>query len=155
MRPRARAPVRAVARHRVQRVRDREDARAERNLHLADPIRVPGAVPALVVVPNDLQPLALEQRDPAHQLLPEHRVRLEQAALGRGQRALLLENLVRDPDLPDVVEQEPVLHARVLEQRRLQPPRELDGVLLHALRVRPVPVSFNSSAPVSALTVSR
>ena len=88
-----------------------------------------------MVVPHDLEPLPVQQRNAAQQLLPEHRVRLEQPALRRRQRPLLLQDLVRDPDLSDVVEQEAVLHALILEQRRLEAPGELDRVLLHPLRV--------------------
>jgi hypothetical protein len=136
MRPRAGSAIRTVARHRVERVGNREHARAERNLRLADPVRIPRPIPPLVVVPHDLEPLPVQQRNAAQQLLPEHRVRLEQPALRRRQRALLQEDLVRDPDLPHVVEQEAVLDALILEQRRLQSPRELDCVLLNALRVQ-------------------
>ena len=114
-----RAAVRAVARDRVERVGNGEHARAERDLRLLEPVRIAAAVPALVVVPHDLKPLSLEQRDAAQQLLAEHRVRLEQPPLRRLERALLLEDPVRDPDLPDVVEQEPVLGALVVEQRRI------------------------------------
>ncbi len=52
------------------------------------------------------------------------------------QRALLEQDLVRDPDLAHVVEQESVLDAFVFEKRRLEPAGELDRVALHALRVR-------------------
>src|SRR3712207_6956450 len=45
------------------------------------------------------------------------------------------QDVVRDPDLADVVEQEAVLDARVREQRRLDRARELDRVPLHPLRV--------------------
>src|SRR5207249_2585219 len=43
------APVRPVAGHRVERVGDGEDARAERHVVSAEPIGIPPPVPALVV----------------------------------------------------------------------------------------------------------
>src|SRR5438874_13621350 len=55
--PAPRAPVGAIARHRIQRVGDREDACAERYLRLAEPVRIAAPVPALVVMANDLEPL--------------------------------------------------------------------------------------------------
>ena len=70
--------VRPVARHRVERVGHGEDARPSGISVVAEPVRVAGAVPALVVVPDDLEPLALEQRDAAQELLAEDRVVLEE-----------------------------------------------------------------------------
>ena len=47
-----------------------------------------------------------------------------------------MQDPVGDPDLADVVEQEPVLDARVGEERRVDRPRECARIALHALRVR-------------------
>src|SRR5207253_6950323 len=57
--------VRAVTRHRVERVRDGEDPRPEGNLGAADPIRVAAAVPALVMRADHPQALASEAGDAA------------------------------------------------------------------------------------------
>ena len=45
--------VRAVGRHRVVRVADEDDARLERDLSPAEPVRIAAAVPALVAVADD------------------------------------------------------------------------------------------------------
>src|ERR671928_2040147 len=47
-------PVGPVGRHRVERVADEDDPRLERDLLAALPVRVAGAVVALVAVPDDL-----------------------------------------------------------------------------------------------------
>ena len=102
----------------------------------ASPSGIAAAVPALVVVAHDLQALALEQGDAAQKLLAEDRVGLKQTALRGRELAALLEDAVRDPDLADVVEQEAVLDALVLEQRGIEPRGELHRVALHSLGVR-------------------
>ena len=53
--------------------------------------------------------VALQERDAREHLLAEDRVRLHQLPLAARQRARLLQDRVRDPDLADVVEQEAVL----------------------------------------------
>ena len=65
------------------------------------------------------------------------------------------EQLVRDADLADVVEQEPVLEARVVEQRRVDSLGQRQRVVLDALRMLTRPRSFASSASASAATVCR
>ena len=123
----------------------------------ASAVRVALAVPALVVRADDVEPVALEERDAAEHLLAEHRVRLHQAPLVLGRAARLPEDLVGDPDLADVVEQEAVLarSGRRASSASIAA-RELDRVALHALRVRAAcRVSFDSSALASAATVSR
>src|SRR4029078_5672970 len=73
-------PVRAVARDRVERVGDGEDARAERDLASLEPVRVAAAVPALVMRAHDLDPRAVEDLDVGEKLLAEHSARLHHAA---------------------------------------------------------------------------
>ena len=51
------------------------------------------------------------------------------------ERAALLQHVIGDADLADVVEEEAVLHARVVEQRRLDRFRQHDRVALHPLRM--------------------
>ena len=63
-------------------------------------------------------------------------MRPHQLLLGDVERAALLQHVIRDADLADVVEQEAVLHARIVEQRRLDRLRQLDRVALDPLRVR-------------------
>ena len=87
---------------------------------------------------DDLQSLSPGAARLAHHLLPEHRVRCEQPPLGRGQRALLLQDLVRDPDLADVVEQEP--YSTLWSSSSAATPARARPRTLHALRCCPVPV---------------
>ena len=63
-------------------------------------------------------------------------MRPHQLLLGDVERAALLQHVVGDADLADVVEQEAVLDARIVEERRLDRLRQLDRVALDALRVR-------------------
>ena len=133
--PGERGAVRSVARHRVQRVGDGEDARREWDVGPGDAVRIALAVPPLVVGADDPQPQALEEGDPAEHLLAEQRVRPHRAPLPIVERAGLLEDAVRDPDLADVMEQEAVLGARILHQLGADRPGQLERVALHALGV--------------------
>src|SRR5207253_8696491 len=67
--PRAAGPVGTVARHGVEGVGDGEDARCQRNLGAAHPVRVAVAVPPLVVGADDVETLSAEECDPAEHLL--------------------------------------------------------------------------------------
>ncbi len=133
--PRQRAPVGPVARHRVERVGDREDPRADRNLVSLRAVGIAAAVPALVVAANDAQPVAVEEGDTAEHLLAEDGVRLHEPPLGLAQGTGLLENLVWNPDLAHVVEEESVRGALVRGERRLDALGQGDRVALHPLRV--------------------
>ena len=133
--PRDRGTVRAVARHRVERVRHGEDARRERDVVPAQPVRIPGSVPALVVVPDDLEAAPVQERDAAQHLLAEDDVGLEDAPLGLGQGPRLAENPVGDPDLADVVKEEAVLDARLLDEPGLDRPGQLHRIALHTVGV--------------------
>ena len=93
----------------LERVRDGEDARCERDLLSRERVRIPAAVPALVVRADDAEAFALEHGDAAEHLLAENGVRLHAPPLAAAQRARLLQDLVGDRDLADVVQQEPVL----------------------------------------------
>src|SRR5215218_10605609 len=127
--------VRAVARHCVERVGDREDPRAGRNLLATEAVRIAGAVPALVVAPDDAPALAVEERDALEHLLADHRVRLDEPPLGLVQRTRLSEDRVGHADLPDVVEEEAVRRARVVAEGRLDDTCEGERVALHAPRM--------------------
>jgi hypothetical protein len=62
-------------------------------------------------------------------------VRLHPPPLRLGQRPGLEENAVGDPDLADIVEQESILGARVVDQHGVDRLRQLERVALHPLRV--------------------
>jgi hypothetical protein len=134
--PRERAPIGPVARHCVERVRDREDPRADGDIPSAQPVRIPVPVPAFVMRADDLEPGAAEEGDAAEHLLAENRVRLHLRPLLGSERAGLLEDAVRDPDLPHVVEEEAVLRARIVGEVTAQGARQLERVALDPLRVR-------------------
>ena len=116
--------------------------------------RIALAVPALVVRTDDSQSLAPQESDSAEDLLAEDGVRLHQAALGIRERLGLLQDVVWDPDLADVVQEEPVDGARVLDQAGVDCARKRGRVALTRCECSRVPVSFDSSALASADTVS-
>ena len=62
-------------------------------------------------------------------------MQLDQPTLGVIQRPELVEDLVGDADLADVVQEKPVLEARIVEQARLDHLGERDRVVLNALRM--------------------
>src|SRR5215210_7164851 len=78
--------VRPVARDRVERVGDREDAGRKRYLVAHQAVRVATAVPAFMVGADDLRAVAAKKgRVPDH-LLAEDRMGLDQAPFRRGER---------------------------------------------------------------------
>ena len=94
--------VDAVGGHRVVGVDDEDDPRAERDLLGREPIRVPGAVPALVVMEDPVGD-GVDAEAVQH---PEAdlRMALEDEPLGAGQRAGLAEDLLGDRELAEVVQ---------------------------------------------------
>ena len=132
-RHRTRGPVGPVACHCVERVRNGEDARPSGS---RSPPCHPGTapVPALVMGAHDPH-FALEEGDTAEHLLAQQRI--ESASGGPRPRsaARASGDAVRDPDLADVVEQEPVFGARVVDQPGTEGARQLERVALDALRV--------------------
>ncbi len=134
--PRNRAPIRSIARHRIERVGDGEDPGAERNLSFRKAIRVTGAVPAFVVRTDDPKPLALKERDSREQLGADDRMPLDEMQLVLRQRAGLVHDPVGHPDLADVVKQEAILEARVVEKPTVDGLRQLERVALDTERVK-------------------
>ena len=90
--------------HRVVGVGDGHDPGAERDLVGAQAVRVAVAGVALVVVEDDRHGV-LERGGLLEDDLADARVLDDRPPLGRGQRGRLLEDLLRDGDLADVVEQ--------------------------------------------------
>src|SRR5204862_7329435 len=90
--------------HGVVLVPDEDDPRLERDRLLREAVGVALAVPALVAVAHDRPDLlqALDRRDDA---CAELRMRLHHGPLLGGQASGLREDLVRDTDLADVVQQ--------------------------------------------------
>ena len=71
--------VRAIRRQRVEGVRDEDQPRTERDLRAREPVRIAGAVPALVVVEH----VRVDRREceAADELVADHRVALDELLL--------------------------------------------------------------------------
>src|SRR4029453_4709961 len=98
----------AVARHRVERVRDGEHTSRKRDARALETVGVAAAVPALVVRPHDAKALAPQEPHAAEHLLAQDGVRLHQPLFLLVERLRLAEDDVGDSQLAYVVEQEPV-----------------------------------------------
>ena len=105
--------VRAVRRQRVERVGDGEDPRRDRDRVAGQPVGIAGAVPALVVMADDVARRA-EELDVAHDLPAGHGVLLHDQPLGGRQRAGLEEDRVGHGDLAGVVQDEAELDLRMV-----------------------------------------
>src|SRR5205085_862838 len=130
--PRTGRAVRAVARDRVERVGDREDAGGERDVLPLEAVGIPRADPALVMMAHDREPLAREGGYVAQHLEAQHRVLFHHASLLVRQRSRLLQDAVGDADLADVVEHEAVFDADVLREGGLDGAGEVERVSLDA-----------------------
>ena len=128
-----------MIRDRVDRVRDGEDPRAERDLLPCEPVRIALTVPALVMRANDLDAGIVQEGDAADHLRPEEGVRLHHPPLGLVQLDRLEQDLVGHADLADVVEKEAVLERGVGRELGIDCARQLERVALHALRMLPRP----------------
>src|SRR5256885_12647781 len=95
--------VRPVGNEHVVGVGDRQDARFERNLLAAQSPGIAAAIDALVVGDHDLR-FAMKARDPQEDLVAEVRVTLDRDPLVGVERAGLVEDGIRDPDLAYVLD---------------------------------------------------
>src|SRR6266536_1936423 len=130
------AAVGPMTRHRVERIGDREDARTEWDLVADEAVRISAPVPTFVVRAHDLEAFALQEHDTRQHCFAEDGVRLHLAPLRRAERAGLLEDPVGNPDLADVVKEEPVRRALVAHNSLADGLSEGRRVALYALRVR-------------------
>ena len=131
--PREGRAVRAVARHRVERVGDGEDPAADRDLVATEAGRGSRCRPTARGGCGSRRSPGPGAAAPPRATVRRAGVRPHHAPLLPRQRARLLEDRVGDPDLADVVEQEAVLEARVVEQRGSSCARELGRVADDAL----------------------
>ena len=99
---RHRVPVRPVGCHRVVRVRDGDDARNERDVLVAESVRISLAVDSLMVMADDSGDLRVLV-DIGEDSLADRRVLLHLAAFLECQSSGFLEQTGRESDLPDVV----------------------------------------------------
>src|SRR5262245_15643023 len=100
---RARRLVRAERGQCVERIDQTDDLRDERNLCASQAIRIPGAINAFVMVPNDLTHRS-ERPDTSTERVTDRSVLLHPDEFGGCQRPGFEENRVRDADLADVVQ---------------------------------------------------
>src|SRR5919108_4230478 len=116
--PRTGRSVGPIRRHRAVGVAAADDAGLERNRLVRETVGVPGPVPALVTGADDPPHLGEQTADLLEHALALDRVRLDDAPLLRGQRSRLVDDLARDPDLADVVQQRGELDAATRRLRQ-------------------------------------
>ncbi len=124
---RQRLAVRPVGRHRVVGVAGGDDPRQRRDLLAAEPVGVARAVVALVAGADDLADLAEQAADAVQEPLALDRVALDDLELLGRERAGLVDDLVRDSELADVVQQRRELRVAPLALAPAparRPPRE-------------------------------
>ena len=131
---RAGGAVDARRQHRVERVGDVDDPGAERDLLAAEPVRVAGAVEALVVV-ADRRHRVLEEAEAVDDARALLGVALHQRPLLARQARRLEEDRVRDRELADVVEERRVAEQVELRLREAELAADRERELLHAPRV--------------------
>src|SRR5207237_2708134 len=99
-----RLAIGAVRRHRAVRVAGADDPGDERDRVADEPVGIPRAVPALVARADEAADVSEQAADALEHALALDRVPVDDLALLRGQPPRLVDDLVRDLDLPDVVE---------------------------------------------------
>src|SRR5579862_1792013 len=97
-------PVAAIGGHRVECIAAADDARDERDLLSRETVRIAAAIPPFVARANKTADLPEVAPDLPQQLLPFERVCLDDRSLVRGEWAWFADELVRDAQLPDVVQ---------------------------------------------------
>src|SRR5580704_4622582 len=99
-----RAAVRAVADHRIERVRDGENTGAKRNLVTLEATRVAGAVVELLVSEDDFRSL-LEEGDTGQHVIADLAMRAHDLFFVVGERTGFAQNAIGDGHFADVVEE--------------------------------------------------
>ena len=97
--------IRADRCHHVERVGNRDDSRRQADLGLSQPVRVSATVPAFVVFTHGLNPLTEPTRQRRRELGTDLGVGLDDLVLVGVQLAGLVEDLERNLELADVVQQ--------------------------------------------------
>ena len=124
----------AVTCHRVPRIRNRHDAREERDLFARQPVRVAIAVPTLVMPGGDLRERTEAQQRP-HDCGGVLRVLLHYLVLVLVERGRLVEHRVGNPDLAQIVDECAAaqhVESRVVES---ETSAQLERVAVHPTRM--------------------
>ena len=102
-------PVRPVRSHGIEGIRHGENSRRDGDLRSLEPLRVPAAVPALVVVQDSRNRSTQRPDEPDH---PRACCRMTPylVELLRGQRACFAQHILGDRELADVVQRGPHAH---------------------------------------------
>jgi hypothetical protein len=140
--------------HRVVVVDDRQDARAERNVRTGQPLRIALAVPPLVVA-HDERCHGIGERHSGDDLGADLRVDADLLELLRRERPGLRQNVLRDREIADVVQQCRGLDALNLRIGQPQLVGEPGRVDLHAADVHLRRLILASIARASASVVAR
>ncbi len=121
--------------HRVEGVRNREDARGERDVAAVLAPRIPPAVPTLVVRPDHLPTKPVQPRHVRHDPLAEPRMLANLVELSGRQRCALQHHSVGHREHPDVVQPATVFETSVLKQLGCDPRSEGHRKRCHSLGV--------------------
>jgi len=103
--------VRQTRRHDVIRVSDGGDPASQRNVAVRCAIRIAGTVPPLVVIGCCPQPIAEPTFERLQNFDCRRRMLAQQVPFGVGRLARFVENLWRDRQLSDVVQERPPTEA--------------------------------------------
>src|SRR3954471_6822464 len=125
-----RSPVDPGREHRVEGIRDVDDARTERDLLPGQPVGIAGAVEALMVVP-DGGDRVVQEAEPVDDAGPLLCVALHERPLVRRQARRLQENRVRDRELADVMEEGGMPEQVELHLRQAELTANRERELLH------------------------
>jgi hypothetical protein len=134
---RQRRAVGPRGRHRVVRIRDGDDPGGERDRLADQAVGVAGAVDALVGGAHDLADVAQVAADAVEHALADDRVLAHDHPLVVGQRAGLVEDLLRGGELADVVHQRAELHQPPLHRIDVQLVGDAERELDHVVAVQP------------------
>ena len=107
-------------------VGDLEDSGEQRNVLAFEPVRISGAIPAFVMVPDDGEYRG-QQRDGAADFLALHRVGAHHVPFAFGERPGLEQDRVRDRNLPDIMQIPGPLERFEILRAEAEPPAEPDA----------------------------
>ena len=131
---RHRLVVRAVRRQRVEVVDEEQDSRAERDVLSLEPARIAASIPPLVMILNERRD-RVRKRYSSDDVRTDLRMCLYLLELFGGQRTRLREDVLRDGELADVVQQRRCSHRLSFGVRHTELSSHRRRVELHAADV--------------------